>query len=69
MNYRSCKILWNMPLAYLSELAITFKDNLHRKMIAQSENTQHRGKDHYTAGLQFNKVGFDRKGKYVVIIM
>ena len=46
-----------------------YKDNLHRKMIAQSENTQHRGKDHYTAGLQFNKVGFDRKGKYVVIIM
>ena len=24
-------------------------------------NTYHRGKDHYTACLQFNKIGFDQK--------
>ena len=33
----------------------------------KSENSHRWWKDHCTAGLQFNKTGFDQKIKYVVI--
>ena len=35
----------------------------------REESTQRRGKDHCTAGLQFDQTGFDRGRKYVVIRM
>ena len=38
----------------------------HLTEMVPSENTHHRGKYHYTAGLQFNWIGFDRTRKYVV---
>ena len=33
------------------------------------ENNHHWGKDHYTAGLQFNKTGLDQRRQYVVLCM
>ena len=43
--------------------------NYTNLMLDTTENTHCRVKDHCTAGLQFNKIGFDQKRKYVVFVL